>query len=61
VVYVEESADNANIVDKARRLDLTYSTKVFVVILYFNEASKGCSRESVFVIGILLVVGQVVL
>jgi hypothetical protein len=57
VVYIEESANDANIVDKARRLDLTYSTKVFIAILYFNKAFRGCSRESVFVIGVLLVIG----
>jgi hypothetical protein len=61
VVYVEEGANNANVVDKARGLDLTCSAKVFVVIPYFNKASRGCSRESIFVISVLLIVGQVVL
>ena len=46
-----------NVVDKARGLDLACGTKVFVAIPYFDEASRGCSRESVFVIGVLLVIG----
>jgi hypothetical protein len=46
-----------NVVDKARGLDLTYSTKVFVVIPYFDKATRGCSREGVFVISVLLVIG----
>ena len=57
MVHVEEGTNNANVVDKARGLDLAYGTKVFVAILYFNEASKGCGRESVFVISVLLVIG----
>jgi hypothetical protein len=42
VVYIEERANDANVVNEIRRLDLAYSTKVFVVILYFNKASRGC-------------------
>jgi hypothetical protein len=60
-VYAEKGTNNANVVDKARGLDLACGTKVFIAIPYFNKASRGCSRESVFIIGVLLVVGQVVL
>jgi hypothetical protein len=56
VVYAEKGTNNANVVDKAKGLDLTCGTKVFVVILYFNKASKCCGREGVFVIGVLLVI-----
>jgi hypothetical protein len=56
VVYAEKGTNNANVVDKAKGLDLTCGTKVFVVILYFNKASKCCGREGVFVIDVLLVI-----
>ena len=57
MVHAEEGTNNANVVDKARGLDLACGTKVFVAIPYFNKASRGCGRESVFVIGVLLVIG----
>ena len=57
MVHTEKGTNNANVVDKARGLDLACGTKVFVAIPYFDEAPKGCGRESVFVIGVLLVVG----
>ena len=57
MVYVEEGTNNANVVDKARGLDLACGTKVFIAIPYFDEASRGCGRESVFVISVLLVIG----
>jgi hypothetical protein len=57
VVYAEEGTNNANVVDEARGPDLTCGTKVFVAIPYFDEASRGCGREGVFVIGVLLVIG----
>ena len=61
MVHAEEGANDANVVDEARGLDLTRGAEVLVAIPYFNEASRGCSREGVFVISVLLVVGQVVL
>ena len=57
MVYTEEGTNNANVVNKARGLDLAYGTKVFIAIPYFNKAFRGCGRESVFVIGVLLVIG----
>ena len=57
MVHAEEGTNNANVVDKAGGLDLAYGTKVFVAIPYFNKASRGCGRESVFVIGVLLIIG----
>jgi hypothetical protein len=57
VVHAEEGTNNANVVDKAGGPDLACGTKVFVAIPYFDEASRGCGRESVFVIGVLLVIG----
>jgi hypothetical protein len=61
VVHAEEGTNNTNVVDEARGLDLTRDTEVLVAIPYFDEASRGCGRESIFVIGVLLVIGQVVL
>jgi len=61
MVYTEEDANDVNVVDEARGLDLTRGAKVLITIPYFDKASRGCSREGVFVVSILLVVGQVVL
>jgi hypothetical protein len=57
VVHAEESTNNANVVDEARGLDLACGTKVLVAIPYFNEATRGCGREGVFVVSVLLVIG----
>jgi hypothetical protein len=61
VVHAEESTNNANVVDEARGPDLACGTKVLVAIPYFDEATRGCGREGVFVVSVLLVIGQVVL